>query len=75
MAEKSGKLHVEVSDVDERSGIVTRERNPAAVFERLHRSSRSKQAPDNQEQKEIDASEFDAEDEYYKGVPEGTERP
>ena len=37
--------------------------------------SGSKQAPDNQEQKKIDGSEFDAEDEYYKGVPEGTERP
>ena len=50
-------------------------KEPAAVFDQLHRSSRSKQAPDNQEQKKIDVSEFDAEDEYYKGVPEGTERP
>ena len=50
-------------------------KEPAAIFERLHRSSRSKQAPDNQELKKIDASEFNTEDEYYKGVPEGTERP
>ena len=50
-------------------------REPAEVFEWLHQSSRPKQAPDNQEQKEIDASKFDAEDENHKGVPNGTERP
>ena len=50
-------------------------RERAVVFEWLHRSSRPKQAPDNQEQKEMDASKFEAEDKYHKGVSKRTERP
>ena len=50
-------------------------KEPAAVFERLHQSSRSKEALDNQQQKKIDTNKFDAQDEYPKGVHERTERP
>ena len=56
--ENSAKSHVEVSDKP--SGNRDTGKEPATVFERLHRSSWSKQAPDNQEQKKINASDFDA---------------
>ena len=76
MAEKSAKSQLEVSDVNERSGIVTRERNLPRCGIRTIKPKFPVKASSRQSRTEenFEASESNAEDEYYKGVPEGTER-
>ena len=79
MAEKSAKSKVESVVAEEENtlatSLATRERNLSSCVERLHRCSWSKQAPNDNEQKEIDESQFDEEDKHHRRVSDVTEEP
>ena len=57
------------------TSLATRERNLSSCVERLHRCSLSNQAPDDNEQKEIDEMLFDEEDKHHRRVSDVTEGP